>query len=264
MVNKLKFVLLSALAFFLLNASLALSQTPQPSLTVIHKISVGMGKKNFLKIYPKTKARTYRQNDKEQWLTFNHPLDGTSANNVVTFHLQNDKVKDWQMNNRAEVIDEYLGEFSSMAFKTAFPVIDKAIRDVLERMPFKDFLTVTDRRRPVLFSEVFDSGTAKFANSSEIISLPDDAPAFQDGLTLIKLSTALNGASNQQAIEGVIAHELAHRVLEHVKHGKRSCAAEREANALIKQWGFTDEYTQASQTFGQKAVGQEIICHDEG
>ncbi len=248
--------------FFLLIAS-ALAQNPQPSLPKIHRVSVGMDKKSFAKIYPKLKARTYRQNANEQWLTFNDPLNGI-AHDVITFHLKNDKVIDWKINNRAEVIDEYLGEFSSMAFKTAFPLIDKAIHDVLARIPFEDFLTVTDRRRPVLFTEVFDSGTAKFANSSEIISLPDDAPAFQDGLTIIKLSTGLEHASNQQAIEGVIAHELAHRVLEHAKHAKRSCAAEREANALIKKWGFSDEYNQASQTFGQKAVGQTISCQDDG
>ncbi len=255
--------ILFLILFLSCSSSNGLAQTPRQNLQEIHNISVGMSKKLFVKFYPKTKARTYRQDKDEEWLTFNHPLKA-SAKNVVTFHIQDNKVQDWQINNRAEVVNEYLSEFSSMAFKTAFPVIDEAIRDVLERMPFEDFLKITNRRRPVLFTEVFDSGTAQFANSSEIISLPDDAPAFQDGLTIIKLSTGLASKENNAAIKGVIAHEIAHRVLEHVKNGKRTCAAEREANTLIKQWGFANEYEKASQAFGQKAVGQTISCHDDG
>ena len=226
------------------------------------RVSVGMDKKIFTKIYPKAQARTYRQKDTDEWLTFDDPFKG-APHRLITFHLHDQKIKDWQINNRAEIIEEYLGEFSSQAFAQSFPMIGQAIRDVLTRMPFEDFLKITDRRRPVLFTEVFDDGTAKFANSSEIISMPDDAAAFQEGLTIIKLSTGLEAASNKKAVEGVIAHELAHRVLEHVKDGKRGCAAEREANRLIKQWGFNDEYTQASETFGQKAVGQTTVCHDE-
>jgi hypothetical protein len=210
----------------------------QQTLPKIPRVFIGMKRTAFVRIYPKSKARTYRQNAAEEWLTFDYPLT-TKNQNVITFHIENNTIKDWQMNNRAEVVTEYLGEFSSLAFKTSFPAIDSAIQDVLQRIPYSDFLKITDRRRPVLFTEVFDSGTAQFANSSEIIALADDAPAFQDGLTIIKLSTGLNSAANEQAIKGVIAHELAHRVLEHVKHGKRTCAAEREANALIKQVMYT-------------------------
>ncbi len=261
-VKKLQtFLTLSTFLIFSTSASLA--QMPQQALAKIPKVSVGMDKNALAKIYPKPKARTYRQSGTQEWLTFNYPLK-THARDVVSFHLNKNKVKDWQINNRAEVINEYLSEFSSQAFVQSFPIIERAIRDVLERMPWEDFLKVTDRRRPVLFTEVFDSGTAQFANSSEIISLTDDAPAFQDGLTIIKLSTGLNGASNQQAVEGVIAHELAHRVLEHVKKGKRSCAAEREANNLIKQWGFANEYQEASKTFGHKTIGQAVSCQDNG
>ncbi len=251
------------LAIFLLWATPSgFAQTPHENPPKIRNIYVGMNKKLFAKFYPKARARTYRQKDNEEWLTFNHPLK-TQNKDVVTFHVQNNKISGWQINNRQEVINEYLSEFSSVTFKTAFPVINEAIRDVLTRMPFEDFLKITDRRRPVLFTEFFDSGTAQFANSSEIISLPDDAPAFQDGLTIIKLSTALASKENKAAIRGVIAHEIAHRALEHVKNSKRTCAAEREANALIKQWGFVDEYTQASQAFGQKAVGEVIHCPQE-
>lgn len=223
----------------------------------------GLAKSDFEKFYPKTRARTYREVKDETWITFDVPHNAVFPENTVTFHLKSERVADWRINDRPEIIEEYLGEFESRAFPGAFPKIDAAIRDVLSRIPYADFLKITDRRRPVLFTEVFDSGTAQFANSSEISSLPDDPPAFQDGFTLIKLSTGLNAAADPKAIEGVIAHEIAHRVLDHVKHGKRSCEAEREANNLIKQWGFGAEYEQASQTFGHKAVGQTYSCEDK-
>lgn len=248
--------------FLLMSPSPGFSQPQQENSPLIRNVHAGMNKKAFTKIYPKTKARTYRETSDEEWITFNHPLKG-EAHDIITFHIKNNKVNGWQLNNRGEVIDEYLGEFSSMAFKNAFPTIYAAIHDVLERIPYEDFLKISDRRRPILFTEVFDSGTAKFANSSEIISLPDDAPAFQDGLTIIKLSTGLNETQNQHAIEGVLAHEIAHRVLEHVRNGKRTCEAEREANAKIREWGFGKEYDEASQAFGHKAVGEPSPCQDK-
>jgi len=232
------------------------------TLPPIPGIFIGMPQGEFVKTYPKIKARTYRQSGREEWMTFNEPLTG-KPHEVVSFHLQDGKIKNWRFNDRGEVITEYLGEFCSMAIAQGFPKIYDAIRDVLQRMPFEDFLKITDRRRPVLFTEFFDSGTAKFASSSEIISTEDDAPAFMEGVTIIKLSTGLNQASGPEAIEGVLAHELAHRVLDHVRKGRRTCQAEREANALIKQWGFGKEYEKASATFGQKVAGKIDACPDK-
>ncbi len=79
---------------------------------------------------------------------------------------------------------------------------------------------------------------------------------------MIKLSMGLGIAKTPSAIEGVVAHELAHRVLDHVRNGKVSCQAEREANALIKQWGFKKEFQEASRLFGHRQ-GDPASCQDK-
>jgi hypothetical protein len=162
--------------------------------------------------------------------------------------------------DRSAMVEDYLGEFCSQTIHR-MPKMYTAIKDVLHRMPYKDFLKVTDRKRPVLFTEFYDSGTARFASSAEIIVEDNEKPCCQKGFTIIKLGMALNLAETPEAIEGVIAHELAHRVLDHVKKGKVNCTAEREANALIKQWGFAKEFKQASQIFGQKK-GDSASCQE--
>ncbi len=68
--------------------------------------------------------------------------------------------------DRGKAIDKYLDEFCSLQ---GFPKIFTAIKEVLRRMPYKDFLYVTNRKRPVFFIEVYDSGTARFASSQEVI-----------------------------------------------------------------------------------------------
>lgn len=78
------------------------------------------------------------------------------------------------------------------------------------------------------------------------------------------ISDELSGGT-PAAIEGIVAHELAHRVLEHIQRGHVSCTAEREANQLIKSWGFGEEYKSASAEFGQAKVGQGVAgCKEEG
>lgn len=214
-------------------------------------IKIGMSKARFNKIYPKAKTRTYRTEARDEWLTFTHP----KGNDIVTFHFQENKLLDWKLNDRKEATREYLAEFCSGTIREGFPKIYGAISHVLTHMPTDSFIKATDRQQPVLFTEFFDSGTAQFASSSEIISLPDDVPAFQNGFTLIKLSTGLEQTANPQAIEGIVAHELAHRVLEHIRKGNINCEAEREANRLIKEWGFTESYQEASKAFGHEAHG---------
>jgi hypothetical protein len=154
--------------------------------------------------------------------------------------------------DRVQMVDAYLLEFCSPELLKS--QIGEAIHEVMMRMPADALAKVLDRRRPVLFTEMYDAGTARFASSSEIIVTERDEPAFQDGLTVLKLSTALNNGP-KEAVKGIVAHELAHRVLDHVRRGQTTCKAEREANRLIKSWGFEVEYKSASEEFGAKKEG---------
>lgn len=161
-------------------------------------------------------------------------------------------------NDRPRAIEKYLGEFC--AFERS-STIYQAIENVLERMPSKDFLNVTDRRRPVIFTEFYDSGTARFASSSEFIVMPQDAPCCQEGFTIVKLGLSLGLSKTKEPIEAVVAHELAHRVLDHIRKGNVNCDAERRSNALIKKWGFGKEFKEASRIFGQKK-GDPAGCQE--
>ena len=163
-----------------------------------------------------------------------------------------------QDNDRAAVIKEYLAEFCSFQEPS---VIYTAIKNVLQRMPYKDFLNVTNRQRPVIFTEFYDSGTARFASSSEFMVLPGDRPCCKEGFTIIKLGLSLELSSRPGPIEAVVAHELAHRVLDHIKKGNVNCDAERRSNALIKRWGFKEEFQEASRLFGQKK-GDPAACQE--
>ncbi|MBF0531762.1 MAG: hypothetical protein HQL23_01555 [Candidatus Omnitrophica bacterium] len=244
--------------FFLILNPLVLSAEPSGRYPVqIHGVYVGMPRDDFFKLYPHNKARTFLKRGEDEWLTFNDPLKEDFAG-LLSFHIQNGKVQEWLTNSRKEAVREYLDEFCGPSGK-----VYMAIQNVLERIPFADFVTVTDRRRPVVFTEYYAGGTARFGNSSEIIASPEYAPAFENGFTLIKLSTALDDLAKSTApIEGVIAHELAHRVLEHILKGNVSCDAEREANALVKKWGFAAEYQAARKIFGRKR-GEPKSCREK-
>jgi len=154
--------------------------------------------------------------------------------------------------SRPELVQHYLNEFCSISFPMHYPKTYKAIQHVLNKIPDDVFLAVTERRRPILFTEYHTTGIGRFANSSEIFVLPDDVPAFQDGMTIIKLSAELESADSSQAIEGVIAHELAHRFLEHILKKTERCQREKEANHLIQDWGFAEEFELARKKFGRK------------
>ena len=125
---------------------------------------------------------------------------------------------------RAKVVDAYLAEFSDPSFMAS--QIGPAIRDVMMRLPQEALKTVMDRRRPVLFVDVYSSGTGRFASSSEVIVTEKDVPAFQRGMTLIKINDAI-AEGPSEAVRGIVAHEIAHRVLDHVRRGHVSCQSER-------------------------------------
>lgn len=221
-------------------------------------VHAGMTAKAFLKRYPKSEVRSFRRSGDEEWITFNDPLRGP-ATGAVTFYFKNDVVLGWMIDDRTEIVEEYLQEFCSLQ---PFPVIFTAIKNVLLKMPYADFLRVTDRRRPIIFTEFYDSGTARFASSQEYIVEPGNPPCCSEGFTLIKVGLGLGAAASPGPIEGVMAHEIAHRVLDHVRNGKVSCTAEREANALIKEWGFREEFKAASSLFGGKE-GDPASCQEE-
>jgi hypothetical protein len=225
--------------------------------TPMHGIYVGMEQRDFLKIYPQNKLRDFRHEGVKDWLTYNVPFNDP-FHEVVTFYFQNEKLTRWQINDRLEVVKEYLGEF---CFYQNPDVIYRAVADVLLRMPYKDFLNVTDRQRPVLFTEFYDSGTARFASSSEFILTEDDPPCCKEGFTIVKLGMGLGLAKTPGPVEGVVAHELAHRVLDSIRKGNVNCDAERRANALIKKWGFKEEFKEASKLFGQKK-GDPAACQE--
>jgi hypothetical protein len=148
--------------------------------------------------------------------------------------------------DRSKRIEKHLHEFS------AFPPDSKihtAISNVLAKMPYRDFLNVTDRHRPVIF---YDPAGSPVASSLEFVVTKEDGPCCQQGFTIIKIGAKLQEAKDLHTIEGVIAHELAHRVLDHIKRGKVNCASEREANQLIMRWGFGKEFKSASKEMGHR------------
>jgi hypothetical protein len=249
---KNKVIILTA---FLLSGSLAWASPKE--IHKFHGAFIGMPESDFFNIYPREKLRDLRHEGTNDWLTYNDPVDDPSRE-LVTFYFHNEKLTQWKIDDRPEVIKEYLGEFS---FYQDPDLIARAIKDVLQRMPYKDFLNVTNRQRPVIFTEFYLEGTARFASSSEFIVTKDDPPCCKEGFTIIKLGMSLGLAKTPDPIEGVIAHEIAHRVLDTIKKGNVNCDAERAANALIRKWGFKKEFKEASQLFGQKK-GDPAACQE--
>jgi len=222
-----------------------------------HDVYADMPQSDFFDIYPKDKLRNLRHNGPDEWMTYNEPIDDP-FHGLVTFYFHDGKVTQWKSDDRPEVIKEYLDEF---CFYQDPSLIYQAIKDVLLRMPYRDFLNVTNRQRPVLFTEFYVEGTARFASSSEFIVTQDTPPCCKQGFTLVKLGMSLGLAKTPAPIEGVVAHEIAHRVLDSIRKGNVNCDAERAANALIKKWGFGEEFKEASRLFGQKK-GDPPACQE--
>ena len=216
-----------------------------------------MSEADFLQIYPQKLLRNFRHDGPNDWLSYNDPVNN-SFHGVVTYYFQNGKLMYWRLNDRAEIVKEYLAEF---CFYQDPSIIYKAVRNVLLRMPYKDFLSATRRDRPMLFTEFYDAGTARFASSSEFVVTDNDPPCCKEGFTIVKLGMGLGLAKTPEPIEGVVAHEIAHRVLDTIRKGNANCDGERAANRLIKKWGFKKEFKEASQLFGQKK-GDPAGCQE--
>jgi len=215
-------------------------------------VSIGNTKETLFKTYPKTEERTYRGNGVQEWITFNTRDAATDeVNGFVTFYLKNDVIKGWAIGDRREVVTEYMSEFCSQAFKINYVSIHEAIKYVLTRIPQKDFLTITERSYPVVFTEYHNVGQGQYANSAGMIGMKEDPPTFTGGFYLVKLNTGMNNMGAVKEIAGVVAHELAHRVLGHSGAKEYSLDMERKANVLIIKWGFQEEFKKACQRFGE-------------
>jgi len=152
-------------------------------------------------------------------------------------------------------IEIYLSEFASANLRRPGSAIYLGLQSALKKLPEDIFIAVTDRKKPTLFIHYFTAGIARYAGSEEFTVLEDDAPTFTNGFYMIKISDALVESHNQQAIEGVILHEIAHRVLEHTKVQKPSCELEKEANHLVQDWGHEELFSKAKELFGAKKKG---------
>ena len=161
---------------------------------------------------------------------------------------------------RAKAVHAYVHEFVGDNVKESYPKIGQAIENVFMKLPDNVFRSLTDRSRPVIFVVNITAGIAKYANAVEFDIRPEDPPTFQKGFYLIKLGDDLEDLGDVVAIEGVVAHELAHRYLEHLKV-PFSCDIERQANQQAKDWGFGKEYLSAKETFGSKTP-TDSPCHD--
>jgi len=218
---------------------------------------VGMQESDFFNIYPVKSVRGLRHEGEDEWFTYNDPLDDP-LHHIVTFYFHHQQLAQWKLDDRPEAIKEYLNEF---CFYQPPSLTYEAIKNVMQRMPYEDFLNITNRERPVLFTEFYVEGTARFASSSEFIVTPNDPPCCKEGFTIVKLGMSLGLAKTPAPIEAVVAHELAHRVLDSIRKGNVNCDAERAANRLIRKWGFTEELKQASQLFGQRK-GDPAACQE--
>ncbi len=230
------------------------AENPELLPDVAQNIKVGMAQDELFKFFPKVTARCYRESDGQMWITFDYKAN-EELDEVITFHLKDKLLLTWQLNDREENVTEYLSEFAPFGWPQMYPNLFRALKNVLVKLPSEAFFIVTNRKHPVVFTEYHTSGVARFANTSGIVSFPDDPPAFGEGLCIVKFSSELNASDDISAIEGVIFHELAHVVLGHLSAGSYTLDMEKDANHLVKDWGFGKEYAKAKEKFGSHAEG---------
>ncbi len=241
-------------------------------LLEVPHVYVGMSQDEFEEFYPVETSRTYRKEDDDEWITFDYTYDfapgieffaryGERYYDMVTFHFIDELLIGWALNDREEIVREYLSEYCSQAFIYYIPKMYKAISNCMNKIPIEVFYEITDRERPVLFTEVNYRGMSRFAATSNVISFEHDPPSFQKGFTLIKLSTEMGDIGSVEAIEGVIYHELAHRYLVHGGADYKR-ENEREANHLVESWGLKKELDAAIETFGYHKEQKKAIRNE--
>jgi len=251
--SSLTVILVVILSFI---ASLATAAT----LPQVNERLIGISRSKLIKKFGEQNLRSYQTLEKETSMTF-VIKDGT-AQSPVTFYLTNDVVKRWQVNDREEMAKQYMSEFASGNILHNYPKVRTALLSALQKLPLDIYLTITDRRRPIIFLDYYTEGIAKYAGSMEFRMRETDPPTFEDGFYIIRLGDKLNGTENTEAIEGVILHEIMHRVLEHLRNDtEQPCEMEKQANQKLKDLGFEKEYSMAAAEFGSKVQG-DSPCHD--
>jgi Zn-dependent protease with chaperone function len=159
-----------------------------------------------------------------------------------------------------QTTEEYFQEFVSPEIQY-YPNIDQALKNVFSKLSPEVLQEIKHRDYPILFVPTISSGIARYAHAVEFTQEKGKNRAFRKGFYLIMLGDQLNQIADVEAIEGVILHEIAHRYLNHAQSQNPGCELEREANRLVKKWGFEAEYKKASAAFGHKESG-DSPCHD--
>jgi len=215
---------------------------------------MGQSREQLIENLLESNLRTYWKLENQETMTFND--SASESSDTLTFYLEDNKVYRWTPDDREEMAKQYLSEFASGNLIHNYPKVRAALLSTLQRLPQDIFLTITERQRPILFIDYYTGGIAQYAGSLEFTMREDDPPTFENGFYIIRLGDGLNDATTPEAISGIVAHEIAHRTLEHLKNKeKHSCELEIEANQLIKEWGFEEEYAKASEEFGSKKEG---------
>lgn len=137
-----------------------------------------------------------------------------------------------------------------------------AIEQVLSNLPDEAADRLLSRDFPILFIMSYTTTIARFARAQAFFVEPDDPPHFAEGLYIITLADELESKGTVEAIAGIVAHELAHKYLEHLRAPTSTCEMERQANNLIKSWGFEDAFVQAKDLFGAKHKS-DSRCYEE-
>jgi len=216
----------------------------------VQGVEIGLAKDRLLQIFSAGQIRAFRRMAGVHSLTFDYE-PGTDCP-ILTFYFENETVSRWQCNDWEEYVRQYLFEFSEWVPGTK---IYQAIYQALLKLPKKEFLEITKRDRPVIFLDYYTKGIARFASSGEFVRIPEEPLAFENGFYMVKLGAELEEAEDPEAIQGVILHELAHRIFEHLKSDIHVCERELEANQWLKKQGFEREFEKASGLFGAKQKG---------
>jgi len=215
---------------------------------------LGKNRVDLIQEFDEENLRSYQKFDDQESITFNFTIHGTPG--ALTVYLKENLVTEWKINDREEMAKQYLSEFASGAILFNYPKVRVALLNVLQKLPLDVYLSITERNRPILFIDYYTGGIARFAGSLEFTMREEDPPTFQDGFFIIRLGDGLTDATDPEAIEGIVLHEIAHRVMEHLKvTDQHPCERELEANQLVKTWGFEEEYKKASDEFGSKKEG---------
>ncbi|MFT5207688.1 MAG: hypothetical protein ACI9CF_001445 [Candidatus Omnitrophota bacterium] len=203
----------------------------------------GTLERDIIASYPATDLRTYHLSESVNSYTFK-----SNSTPAMTFYFKNKLLIKGLRDDRHEIVRQYLSEFCATSLKQQFSFVYDALFQIMEALPDDVFWEITKRDFPIIFTEIFSSGNASLANSSATRSMPMDPPTFMNGFWLVKLGSNLEASQNILAIKGVIAHEIAHRYLNH-SHGNGE-SGERAANRLIQTWGLKAEYVAAKAEFG--------------